>query len=214
MYKFENYLRGRLGMKLSLLAGVAVSAMLLAAPQASANGYKPYVSVFGGASVLTQNPHIDYSTSGLYSYDILMNSPGYVIGGAVGVEWGNHVRTELELSHARWSSDKYRYYDHHTVDGGTTDYSSGAAVSATYLLGNAWLDLNQGSRITPYIGGGAGIGWANLGAFQTNYSGYDFSATGFAFQLGAGVRINVSDKVVIDAGYRYKDIVGLKKSPQ
>jgi opacity protein-like surface antigen len=178
---------------------------LLAAPEASAGGYKPYVSVFGGASVLTQNPHGKYSNSYSIPFEIMMNNPGYIIGGAVGVDWGNNIRTELELSHARWSSDK----SHYTRDGfpGTSFASSN--VSATYLLGNVWFDFNQGSRITPYVGGGLGVGWANVNlATDTSYA-TNFGSSGLAFQIGAGFRFDVSENVMIDAGYRFKDIVGL-----
>ena len=196
-------------MKKSLLAGIAVSALLLAAPQASAGGYKPYVSVFGGASVLTKNPNI-FSTSSSHSFDLLMNNPGYIIGGAVGVDWGNQIRTEIELSHARWSSDKYDF--HYDTFDGTPGLLGTSDMSATYLLGNAWYDIGQGS-VRPYVGGGLGIGWANINAF-TDGEPLNFNSTGLAFQLGAGVRFNVSDNLVIDAGYRFKDIVGLNYNSQ
>jgi opacity protein-like surface antigen len=194
-------------MKTQLLAaGVAATAMILAAPQVLASGYKPYLSVFGGAAFLTKNPHISTSSQ-TTSFDLLMNNPGYIIGGTVGVDWGNQIRTELELSHAHWNSDKYHHSSSDGI-GGTNNNNSD--VSASYLLGNAWLDLNQGSRITPYVGGGLGIGWANVNAFtELLGGGYHFNASGLAFQIGAGVRFNVNEHVVIDAGYRFKDIVGL-----
>ncbi len=199
-------------MKLSLLAGVAVSALILAAPQASAAGYKPYVSVFGGGAILAQNPHGTYEGPSDGSLDLLMNNPGYVFGATVGADWGNHIRTEVELSHARWSSDKYHSYA--TSDGGHSGTHDGSSsVSATYLLGNVWLDLNQGSRITPYLGGGAGIGWANVNIFPGESFEDNFNSTGFAFQIGAGVRFAVNDHFMIDAGYRFKDIVGLNYDP-
>lgn len=191
-------------MKKSLLAGIAVSALLLAAPQALAGGYKPYVSVFGGAAVLTKNPHFVIDSVHATS-DFIMNNPGYIIGGAVGLDWGNQVRTEIELSHGRWGSD----HVHYTFDGtqkGTVGESSD--LSATYLLGNTWLDLTHGSMITPYVGGGLGIGWARINAYPNNQP-INFTASGLAFQLGAGFRFDVSDNVSIDAGYRFKDIVGL-----
>ena len=195
-------------MKISLLAGVAVAAMVLAAPEASAGGYRPYVSVFGGAAVLTKNPHISTSFQ-TTNFDLLMNNPGYIIGGTVGMDWGNQIRTELELSHARWNSD--RYHSHTSSDGVPFDTTNSAKsdVSATYLLGNAWLDLSQGSMMTPYVGGGLGIGWANVNAFTDTKSADHFNASGLAFQIGAGVRFSVGDRLSIDAGYRFKDIVGL-----
>ncbi len=205
-------------MKKSLLTGVAVAALSLAAPQVSAadytgpagHSYRPYVSVFGGASVLTKNPHATISYDSSYaSADALMNNPGYIIGGAVGVDWGNQLRTELELSHARWSSDTARV----VITGGTPfDTPAHSDVSATYLLGNAWLDLSHGSMFTPYVGGGLGIGWANVNAATDTTFVTHFNASGLAFQLGAGVRFDVSDNVSIDAGYRFKDIVGLNYS--
>ena len=203
-------------MKISLLVGVAAAAMILAAPLASSadlaapagHGYKPYVSLFGGASILTKNPNATLTTPFSASADALMNNPGYIIGGAVGIDWGNQVRTELELSHARWTSDTARVY----ISGTTFDTPAQSDVSATYLLGNAWLDLTQGSKLTPYIGGGLGIGWANVNAATDTPFVTHFNASGLAFQLGAGVRFDVSDNVSIDAGYRFKDIVGLNYS--
>jgi opacity protein-like surface antigen len=192
-------------MKVSLLAGVAVAALVLAAPQASAGTYKPYVSVFGGASLLSKDLHGTYNV-GSQSFDILTNNPGYIIGGAVGVDWGNQIRTELELSHAHWTSDKYDYTI--ITPNSFFEIATSSNMSATYLLGNAWLDIGNRSGISPYVGGGLGIGWANVNAF-TNTVNDQFSASGLAFQLGAGVRFNVNDSVSIDAGYRFKDIVGL-----
>jgi opacity protein-like surface antigen len=195
-------------MKVSLLASVAVAAMILAAPQASAGGYKPYVSVFGGAAVLTKNPHSTFTGPSSGSDDLLVNNPGYIIGGAFGVDWGNSIRTEIELSHARWGADKFHYYE--TFDGGLSGTgNTNGSVSATYLLGNAWVDLSHGSQITPYVGGGLGVGWANVSMFPGVSSQVEFSSSGFAFQLGAGVRFNVNDNLSIDAGYRFKDIIGL-----
>ena len=204
-------------MKISLLAGVAVAAMVLAAPIASSAdvaapagpGYRPYVSLFGGASILTKNPHATLTTPFSASADLLMNSPGYIIGGAVGIDWGNQIRTEVELSHARWTSDTARV----NITGSPFDTPAHSEASATYLLGNAWLDLTQGSTFTPYVGGGLGIGWTNVdGATDTPFASH-YNSSGLAFQLGAGVRVDLSSNISIDAGYRFKDIVGLNYSP-
>ena len=130
-------------MKFSLLSSVTLAALALAASQASAAdyappsgpGFRPYISLFGGASVLTKNPN-GYNTTNLTSsFDYLMNNPGYIIGGAVGVDWGNQIRTELELSHARWSSDKYQAFTS-GIPGST--FPASTSETATYLLGNAW----------------------------------------------------------------------------
>ncbi|WP_049752343.1 outer membrane protein [Pelodictyon luteolum] len=57
-------------------------------------------------------------------------------------------------------------------------------------------------NVLPYVT--LGIGYANVGV---NYSepGYelDKNNSAFAYQLGAGIGIPVSDNVTIDIGYRY-----------
>ena len=65
--------------------------------------------------------------------------------------------------------------------------------------------------IMPYIRGGLGIGWANINAF-TDQQPANFSASGLAFQIGAGLRFDLNENVSIDAGFRFKDIVGLSYS--
>lgn len=196
-------------MKLSLLAGVAVTAMLLAAPQASAHDYKPYVSLFGGGAWLTDKMHTTYTGYSSGSEDYTTKG-GYIIGGAVGAEWNHLLRTELELSHASWNLDKQFYF---TYDGSPdgSDPADGN-VNATYLLGNVWFDFHNHSRFTPYVGGGVGLGWAS---FQSPYVTFNQNnSPSFAFQLGAGVNFDLNDRVSIDVGYRYKDIVGLKFNPE
>ena len=191
-------------MKTSLLLSVAAAALTLAATQASAGGYKPYVSLFGGGAWLNNNPDV---FTGFNHFEFLANNPGYIIGGAVGADWGNQLRTELELSHAHWNADKVHEYNSKGAD--SVDGLAQGNISATYLLGNVWLDLTHGSQFTPYVGGGIGMGWANVNAFTNSMSATPFDASGLAFQLGAGVRYSLGDHVSIDAGYRFKDIVGL-----
>ncbi len=198
--------------KAALLMAVSAATLSLAAPPASASEYHPYVSLFGGASLLTQNPHIP-ETVGSISFDPLMNNPAYLFGGAVGVEWNKQFRAELELSHAAWTSKQFsvrspigRVGNKRTF--GTTFNTGASDMSATYLLGNLWLDLSHDSIITPYVGGGFGIGWANVNALTAS-NNLRFSSSGAAIQLGGGLRFNASRHVAIDVGYRFKDLIGL-----
>jgi len=194
-------------MKTLLLAGVAAAALTLTAPMASAGDFKPYVSVFGGGSWLTQDmrtTYTGYSTGGA-SYS---TKGGYIIGGAVGVEWANMLRSELELSHAVWNLNQVHY---HTSDGNIGTIPGHGNVNATYLLGNLWVDFHNSSRFTPYVGGGLGLGWVGMDSGYANFT--QSNAPSFAFQLGAGVNFAVNEHVSIDLGYRYKDIVGLSFNP-
>jgi opacity protein-like surface antigen len=74
-------------------------------------------------------------------------------------------------------------------------------VQTWALMANAWFDLTNDSQFTPYVGGGIGyaISKFNGGAV---YSGVDGN---FAWQLGAGVDVAVSDSTSLGVGYRYFD---------
>ena len=211
--------------KVDLWAAVAMAALTLAAPQASAGDYPNYVSVFGGLSVLNKGMGLNHAnyhsavpgicvgatgggsscTSGVPSYivnypGLLNNNAGYLLGIAVGTHLNDAVRVEAELSHAAWSDKAVKFANSGAIP------ATGEA-SATYLLGNVWFDLHNSSAFTPYAGGGVGVGWAHVA-----FNGIDFSQTGapsFAFQIGGGVKYDINAHWAIDAGYRFKGITGL-----
>lgn len=60
------------------------------------------------------------------------------------------------------------------------------------VLGNVYLDFPWGGSLTPYIGAGAGWGWAN----------HD---DGFTFALMAGLAFDLSDNLKVDIGYRFRE---------
>jgi opacity protein-like surface antigen len=193
-------------MKTTLLATVAAASILLVCGQASAadvdmpaaDSMGLYVSVFAGAS-FPQNVKTQLSGTN-YSVDL---KTGYLLGGAVGVNITDMVRGEVELSHSRWKAKDY------SSTGGATGPVSGH-MSATYLLANVWLDFENDTAFTPYLGGGAGAGWADANTtFNGNPSGYGDGEMGFAFQLGAGLKYDLTENVSLDLGYRYKSILNV-----
>jgi opacity protein-like surface antigen len=74
-------------------------------------------------------------------------------------------------------------------------------VQTWALMANAWLDIGNSSTFTPYVGGGIGYAISKFDGGAV-YSGVDGS---FAWQLGAGVNIAVSDTTSLGLGYRYFD---------
>jgi opacity protein-like surface antigen len=189
-----------------LMFSVAVSAMGLISSQASAadavdpiTGLPMYVSVFGGASFL--NP---VKTDFYGSQYTVKSKTGYILGGAIGVKWNDMIRSEIELSHSSWTAKSYA-----SSAGGPFNRASGN-ISATYLLGNVWLDWNNDSAMTPYVGGGLGVAWADADtSFFGNTYGYGPGEAGLAFQLGAGVKYDVTESIAIDVGYRFKGVKGI-----
>jgi opacity protein-like surface antigen len=74
-------------------------------------------------------------------------------------------------------------------------------VQTWALMANAWFDLGNSSTFTPYIGGGIGYAISKFDGGAV-YSGVDGN---FAWQLGAGVNLAVSDSTALGLGYRYFD---------
>ena len=191
--------------RISVITCVSLAAIALTAPAASAAPFQPYVSLFGGASFLNDLNVIN--SSGTH-YTWKFNG-GYILGGAVGVKWNDLLRTELELSHAVWTANHWSK----TYDGGYNGAASGN-LTATYLLGNVWLDVPTNSMVTPYVGGGLGVGWANANVTGDNGAQLLGGNSGLAFQLGAGLKFAVSESVDVDLGYRFKDLTNITFSDQ
>ena len=192
-------------MKTNLFASVAVAALVLtegaAQSQEALSFDNPhvYVSVFAGSS-LPNDIKVNYN-SGAYSSSTSMHlKSGYLLGGAIGMEANDYLRGEIEYSRGRWEGKSYWA----KVSGGVINSGDfPGTATANFLLANVWFDLKTQYPITPYVGGGLGIGWtdANLNDYAGDSYGKDF-----AFQLGAGAKYSFSEHVSLDAGYRFKSI--------
>jgi opacity protein-like surface antigen len=188
---------------LLVLAILVIPAMGAAAPPRPG----AYVAGFLGVTVPVD---ADVTTTqygpGYKNYnDRVEYDPSLNIGGSGGYDFG-FLRLEGELSYKngemsslteRVSNTKYA-----NVDGRVGVYS---------LMFNAFLDLRNPSPFTPYIGGG--IGFATLyldDTFGTNTSTgfrnriYESDEdTVFAYQVGAGLEISLTQNFSLDLGYRY-----------
>ncbi|MDE2446499.1 MAG: porin family protein, partial [Alphaproteobacteria bacterium] len=141
--------------------------------------------------------------------DIYTPNAGYILGGTIGVELNSRLRAELELSHSRWNMGSNVFEVTSMSFSGTLN-RPGGYVEATYLLSNAWLNLTEGERITPYVGGGVGVAWVNM---NNTFAMMNAAGPSFAFQVGGGFTFAVSDQLSIDLGYRFKDVINPNLSP-
>jgi opacity protein-like surface antigen len=107
---------------------------------------------------------------------------GIGIGGAIGIDLGQIFRLENELS--------YRYSD---------AKSSGGNNWALAWMLNGWIETRNYSPVTPYFGGGFGLG---RGHISTNGPS-DGDVTGVAYQVGGGLDIRLDRRLSLDIGYRY-----------
>lgn len=240
-----------------LMASAAI--VSLTATMSSAEAAQPYASLFGGASflqsqtmsgknftrtttIITGNSDRDLHTS---------FKTGFVLGGNAGIEWGNGLRTELELAFRQHSSKRrahlrthfhYKFTSTATTlggarggdnsQGGSTLYTEGGStvfITTNYdrrhsgdvpanlrlrawsLMANAWYDFDLGLPITPYVGGGLGMAMVKVSGDLGHFEGsdvvlgrlYERNDTVFAWQVGAGASLPISDSMKLFADYRY-----------
>jgi OOP family OmpA-OmpF porin len=177
-----------------LAASVVGMAVALSSPAAAQSWYG---QINAGANV---NGELDvaasitdgsdtYSDSG--SFDL---ERGLFLAGAVGRDNGR-FRVEGEALFTKSGLDGA------TLSDGGEDYDLGDVdVSQAALMLNVLVDLGANERFTPYIGGGLGFGATRLEAPDLDE---DEVKTGLAWQLKAGVAVALSDRAMLDLGYRY-----------
>ncbi|SIS74027.1 outer membrane protein [Insolitispirillum peregrinum] len=136
--------------------------------------------------------------------DDVGNSP--IIGAGVGYRFNQYLRTDLTLGY-RGGYD----INANTTQGGTT-FNFKGDVSAITGMANVYVDVAKMGMFTPYVG--AGIGFSRNKVSDTditttagvNGSLEGDTTTSLAWQVGAGVGIDVAPKWTIDVGYRYLDL--------
>lgn len=163
----------------------------------------PYVAWFVGVTV-PQDRHAETFNGGSWD-DRVEFDPGIDVGGAGGYDFG-FVRLEGELS--------YKYGDIASVYDTANDIRYGdmhGYLGVFAAMANCFIDLHNGSPVTPYIGGGIGVATLYLddtsgvprggGSRTWLYDSDD--DTVFAYQAGAGLEISLNRHISLDLGYRY-----------
>lgn len=187
-------------MRKALLSSVAATAMILGADAARADdpaALDPYwyVTLFGGIGSL----HDVAMTHDGYLYNTNFNT-GFTVGAAVGTELAPGLRGELEFSYQRYNAKDYTY-----IAGQPPVFADGPA-DLYFFLANVWKDLDLGHAITPYVGLGVGLGVADIDVehIPNNEPDLNDSGVGLAAQLGAGIRMALSDRMSLDLSYRFR----------
>lgn len=129
-----------------------------------------------------------------YNFDPIFNCP---------------IRVEVEyLAFGNKKSEKSAQFG-----GELINYSHRLGVQS--LMFNAYWDIKTGTRWTPYLGAGLGMGFLSM---KVDNHGYDTAGvqnlalstgygdrTRFAWNVGAGVAFVVNERLAFDLGYRYAD---------
>ncbi|MEJ1970564.1 MAG: outer membrane beta-barrel protein [Rhizomicrobium sp.] len=196
----------------------------------TAEAASTYVSIFGGASLL-QKPglkgvsHTHTTTDTFISHQSVDTSfkTGFVVGGNWGIDWGT-FRTELEAAYHGNTSKKVAHvstlYQAATIGSPLSTFGSKSVdepasinLNAYSLMANVWYDFHSvgdAIGITPYVGGGIGLAQIQIGGKLGGINLIEKNDFTFAWQLGAGASVPISDDVSFFADYRYFAADGAK----
>lgn len=191
-----------------LLVSLLLLILCLAAPT-QAMCYKIYVGAKAGPSFTTASD-VHNSTNDVAGTPVGESSDSDVeaaFGAVAGVKWNADsmfpVRTEAEYM----IRTLYNYHSDPAYRDLGVPMSSDVDLLIQTLLFNAYLDYNNSSAFTPYIG--AGIGAAFLSSKLTLHVPSVGNAikrndtVNFAAHVGGGAYWNITENWVLDAGYRF-----------
>jgi len=114
---------------------------------------------------------------------------GWAIGTGIGAYMTEQLRTDLRLDY-----------------GGSYSIGGGRDMSVTTLTGNLYFDIPTNTAFTPYVGAGLGYGWVPVDG------GSDRDGLTLALMAGAG--FDMTDRLTLDAGYRFRDIMTSGADPR
>ncbi len=142
--------------------------------------------------------------------------------GGVGLGCGSGsrgIRGEVMLNQYGWRNfrgEPLPYSNYVVVQGDPTpppvEDPMHTRVKSTTLMFNGYYDLGKFGRVTPYVGAGVGVAYNQTGEtyFTDNPSLVNkiegASRLSLAWSLGAGVGVQISERAVLDVGYRFTDL--------
>ncbi len=192
------------------------------AQDASDGGF--YVAARAGSASLSDPAVLYYDAGGTFggtgtrdtASATIDSKSALTFGGTIGYDFGM-VRADLEVDYSRHkiqgltfaqfngsnvtltAEDRAEICDYLEADScggsGNTFVFDGSRLRQLSAMGNLWLDIPVGDTIVPYVGGGVGI------------AGFEIDGEGkgkFAWQLGAGVALNVSETIAVTVDYRHR----------
>jgi opacity protein-like surface antigen len=133
--------------------------------------------------------------------------PTVTFGAGVGYDFGDWLRADVTLDAVPAAGLKARSVCAACAGGGFS--RERADISALAALLNAYVEFAPAGVVTPYVGGGIGVSRIEATDWRvTRPDGRagrrpDADGWNFAWALAGGVGVEVSERVVLDAGYRY-----------
>jgi outer membrane autotransporter protein len=209
----------RIALILGLLGVMALPGFATAAEGKQLGVYVAPKFVYGLTQMDGAKAH--WSESGDSGSERIGNKTDDTFGGSIAIgydfdkKFGVPVRAELEYAGFSKAETKKTFGD----DEYTEKIKQTFGIQTLFL--NAYWDINTGTKFTPYIGAGLGMGF-----IKTKYkaSGYDYAdpddpwtestgsknVTNFAWNVGAGLGYDFTENWTMDIGYRFVGLGSVK----
>ena len=168
--------------------------MTIGSQSAYANKSRIYLAGYMGLNLHNSQDYEESATPARGDVDL---DPALSFGGALGFRFNKYFSLEAEANYAVADTDKINI-------GGTSRSVDGELTAMTFMLNGVYnIDMDWG--ITPFLTAGAGLGHfdasiKNASPLTQDSSGSDWS---LVYQVGGGLRYNVSDALSLSSGYRY-----------
>lgn len=205
-------------LKNALCGSVCVAALALVAPEAAnANGTKEgppgegcgwYVSMFGGLSVPEKVESTFVYNTGPFTYSSTKkHKDGFIVGLSAGTcLFTDSLRGEIEFA---FNNHAGRSINNTNPIVGAFGGGLNGGLDSYTVLGNLWYDIYTNTNFTPFIGGGLGVGIvdSNLSVNGIIPGAFNDTDAGFAFQVGAGFKYDLTPNIDLELSYRFRGIV-------
>lgn len=134
----------------------------------------------------------------------LKQDDGFGAGVAVGTHLAKGLRGELEFSVLNHDPRS------ETADANDPDVAVSGHINQYLIMANIWKDIrisDQLNWISPYVGAGLGVGIVDVLLDPLDADQLDDTRGALAAQFGAGIRFNLTNRLIVDASYRYKGTI-------
>ncbi|NHK28210.1 porin family protein [Parvularcula flava] len=148
---------------------------------------------------------------------------GYTFGAAVGKDYGM-FRLEAELAYAKNDVEAHRMVEAAgmnimpvdaavLIQGQTSPLGASVGqivadgqgdISTTYILANAYLDFENNTRLTPYVGAGLGTAFVDVDYSPSGVAIASDSGNVFAYQFIGGLDFALNDTSSLLTNVRYR----------
>jgi opacity protein-like surface antigen len=133
------------------------------------------------------------------------------VGVAIGYNWRKHgVSLRAEFEYLNRGNFGYTSTPLFTSPGNQIGLTS--KIGSQTLFANVFYDFHNTTRFTPFVGGGIGAAinksTMTLSAIGLPVSTFETTDTKFAWNIGAGVAVPITEILLLELSYRYTDLGG------